>query len=86
MKEDIQALRKVWSPIFAYSIGNRGKMGSKTKKLGIEKKNFKLFFSAPYCSPKGHPGDMRLNASVRDYKNLDLEGSFDLLALPQPEL
>ena len=23
---------EVWSPIFAYSIGNRGKMGSKTKK------------------------------------------------------
>ena len=61
-------------------------MGSKTKKLGIEKKKFQTFFSAPYSSPKGHPGDMRLNASVRDYKNLDLEGSFDLLALPQPEL
>ena len=78
---------EVCSPILAYSIGNRGKMGSKTKKLGIEKIFFfKLFFSAPYSSPKGHPGDMRLNASVRDYKNLDLEGSFDLLALPQPEL
>ena len=76
---------EVRSPILAYSIGNRGKMGSKTKKQGIEI-FFQTFFSAPYSSPKGHPGDMRLNASVRDYKNLDLEGSFDLLALPQPEL
>ena len=60
-------------------------MGSKTKKLGIEF-FFLTFFSAPYSRPQGHPGDMRLIASVRDYKNLDLEGSFDLLALPQLEL
>ena len=60
-------------------------MGSKTKKQGIEKK-IQTFFSAPCISPKGQPGDMRLIASVRDYKNLDLEGSFDLLALPEPGL
>ena len=41
---------------------------------------------APFSSPKGRHGDMRLNASVRDYQNLDLEGSLDLLALPQLEL
>ena len=45
-----------------------------------------FLFSAPHSSPQGQSGDMRLIASVRDYKNLDLEGSFDLLALPQPEL
>ena len=62
-------------------------MGSKTKKRVIAKFCFSNFlFSAPHSSPQGHSGDMRLIASVRDYKNLDLEGSFDLLALPQPEL
>ena len=34
---------EVWSPIFAYSIGNRGKMGSKTKKRYREILFFKLF-------------------------------------------
>ena len=62
-------------------------MGSKTKKTVIAKFCFSNFlFSAPHSSPQGQSGDMRLIASVRDYKNLDLEGSFDLLALPQPEL
>ena len=60
-------------------------MRSKTKKQGIAKM-FSNFFSAPRSSPRGHTGDIRLNALVRYYKNLDLEGSFDLLALPEPGL
>ena len=86
MKEDIQALRKC-DHQFSLTPSEIGvKWGQRRKNWVSKKKFFKLFFSAPYCSPKGHPGDMRLNASVRDYKNLDLEGSFDLLALPHPEL
>ena len=86
MKEDIQALRKC-DHQFSLTPSEIGlKWGQRRKNWVSKKIFFKLFFSAPYSSPKGHPGDMRLNASVRDYKNLDLEGSFDLLALPQPEL
>jgi len=77
---------EVCSPILAYSIGNSGKMGSKTKKQTIAKKKNSTYFSSPCRSPKGHHGDVRINATVRDYKNIVLEGSFDLLELSQPEL
>ena len=86
MKEDIQAHRKC-DHQFSLTPSEIGvKWGQRRKNWVSKKKFFQTFFSAPYSSPKGHLGDTSLNASVRDYKNLDLEGSFDLLALPQPEL
>ena len=78
MKEDIQAYRKC-SLILAYSIGNRGKIESKTKKEYRSKAKPNVF-SVSCSNPKGHHVNMRLNASVRDFPSLDSEGSFDLLA------
>ena len=62
-----------------------GLNGVKNEKR-VSRKKIQTFFSVPHSSPNGYPGDMILNASVRDCKSLDLDGSFYLLALPQPEL
>ena len=83
MKNDIQAHyicdnRLLLTPL---KIGGNGVTDEKTE---YREKNSNFFFLARRSSPKEHPGDLKLCAYVKDYKNLDLEGSFDLLALPQP--